>query len=316
MYLKKPKCQQQKKIKKLSQILNNNLSSTNIKKNMTKIKQITTYLYICIGFFIITYIIYVRIFLKRIPKDLYINFSDDNCYIKIIFLVLSLFLCFFILITNIKLLYKISHKNTWLYSKLSSISILIDNSLKHAFSLIIGLFKNNYDLLSNFYHKFYTKIAKYPETFLLFIMYFIRLVIVFTFLSETLIIFHLNIFYKALILLCIVLLIKLLLFVMRDFASNVTEIKEALIIEEIGIDKETQLPIIDYSLKPEYEDNDLDYLIRQYILCNKLSGYLEAYDEYKNYFHPRVNIIIYSLYFVGWLYILYFNIVRYLYFLS
>jgi hypothetical protein len=37
---------------------------------------------------------------------------------------------------------------------------------------------------------------------------------------------------------------------MRDFASNVEALKEALIMEHLGIDKKTQLPFINYSLKP------------------------------------------------------------------
>ena len=75
-----------------------------------------------------------------------------------------------------------------------------------------------------------------------------------------------------------------------------------------GIDNETQLPITSYQLKPEYKDNDLSSVIEQYVLCNKLSGYLNFYDRYNHFFTSKFNIIIYSCYLLGWLYIFFHNI--------
>lgn len=70
--------------------------------------------------------------------------------------------------------------------------------------------------------------------------------------SINIIFFKFNYFYKSLILLCIVLFIKLLIFVLKDFASNLTAYED--------IDKETQLQTMEYTLKPDYHENDLNNL--------------------------------------------------------
>ena len=56
------------------------------------------------------------------------------------------------------------------------------------------------------------------------------------------------------------------------------------------------------------EDIDLKYTINEFYRCSKISGYLEAYEFYVNYYSPYFNIIIYSAYLSGWLYVITYNI--------
>ena len=76
----------------------------------------------------------------------------------------------------------------------------------------------------------------------------------------------------------------------------------------MGFDNETQLPLTYYELKDAYKEYDLSYYIQQYILCSKITGYLDMYDKYSSYFTPYFNKIIYGLYVVAWSYVLLVNI--------
>ena len=50
------------------------------------------------------------------------------------------------------------------------------------------------------------------------------------------------------------------------------------------------------------------YAVQQFIICSKLKGYIEIYEFYQNYYSCRINIIIYCLYLIGWLYVIYHNL--------
>ena len=275
---------------------------------MIKINIFLKYFYILLGFVMVSYIIYVRIFLVRVPKDLRINFWSDNYNVKLLFLFLSIIICFIIIIKNVLIELGIKSKENKLSVILENISNIIDISLKHFCSFLACFFHNPEDILSYISDRFYYYWHKYPEYYLLFITYIIRSFIVLIFLIEVFFKFKLDLFYKSLSLLCIILVIKIFIFVLKDFAQNLEALREALIIKDCGIDEETVLPITNYSLKPGFEDNDLHYLIKEFIICNKLSGYLSLYDRYKTFFQPKFNIIIYSLYLIGWSFILFTNI--------
>lgn len=109
-------------------------------------------------------------------------------------------------------------------------------------------------------------------------------------------------------LLCISLFIKVIFYALRDFANNLEDAKSFLIIENIGEDLKTQQPITEFNLKPEYKKLNLDYYVKQYILCSKLTGYFQIYDQYLKLLTPYFNIIIYTLYLIGWSFIIYSNL--------
>ena len=97
---------------------------------------------------------------------------------------------------------------------------------------------------------------------------------------------------------------------LKDFAGNLEEAKSLLIIEEKGINDENNLPRTSFSLKEEFKDLDLEYHVGQYILCSKISGYLEMYDRYSAFFTPYFNIVIYLSYLTGWCYVLFINCLK------
>lgn len=116
--------------------------------------------------------------------------------------------------------------------------------------------------------------------------------------------------YKALYLLIISLIIKILFYILKDFASNLEDARSYLIITPKGINNDSQEPITNYALKPEFQDLNLTYHVGQFILCNKVSGYLDMYNHYRSFFTPYVNLVIYSLYFIGWVYVIVLNILK------
>lgn len=244
-------------------------------------------IYIIVGVLFISYMIYIRIFLVRLPKYLY--FIQENTFKPslCIFTCISVVTCLFMVINSFRYLMKNSIKSTNIFVIIAdSFSNFLDNALYSVYNFGISFIADSYDkvsVLSNYFYKLFHTYCEYN--------------------------FKLFYFYKSLFLLCISLVIRIFFFILRDFALNLDDIKPMLIIEDRGIDEESQLPITNYKLQPGFEQYDLRYTIEQFIICNKLTGYLEMYDRYANFFNPRVNIFIYTLYLLGWLYVLYVNFI-------
>lgn len=213
-------------------------------------------IYILVGVLFISYMIYIRIFLVRLPKYLY--FIQENTFKPslCIFTCISVVTCLFMVINSFRYLMKNSIKSTNIFVIIAdSFSNFLDNALYSVYNFGISFIADSYDKVSVLSNYFYKLFHTYCEYNFLFILYAIR------------------------------------------------------IIEDRGIDEESQLPITNYKLQPGFEQYDLRYTIEQFIICNKLTGYLEMYDRYANFFNPRVNIFIYTLYLLGWLYVLYVNFI-------
>lgn len=267
-------------------------------------------IYIIVGVLFISYMIYIRIFLVRLPKYLY--FIQENTFKPslCIFTCISVVTCLFMVINSFRYLMKNSIKSTNIFVIIAdSFSNFLDNALYSVYNFGISFIADSYDKVSVLSNYFYKLFHTYCEYNFLFILYAIRIIILTAFLIDVFIYFKLFYFYKSLFLLCISLVIRIFFFILRDFALNLDDIKPMLIIEDRGIDEESQLPITNYKLQPGFEQYDLRYTIEQFIICNKLTGYLEMYDRYANFFNPRVNIFIYTLYLLGWLYVLYVNFI-------
>lgn len=265
---------------------------------MININKILNYIYIILGAFFVAYIIYIRFFLVRLPKDLHFNALDNTYTLKMTFLLMSIVICIYLIIKNIKEIFKIESKENAIKKILSFFSQIIEESLTRFFAFILFFHHEPYELFSTVSRKFYDYAYKYPEYYLLFFTYFVRMIILLIFLGEIFLTFKFQIFYKSLILLSLVLFVNFLIFVLKD----------VLIIKEESVDEKTQLQTIIYTLKPEYKGNDINYVVREYVLCNKLAGFLHMYNLYAAFFNPRINFVISSLYLVGWLYILFINI--------
>lgn len=256
--------------------------------------------------FFISFLLYNRLFIARLPKNLFIF---ENGLIKwniVIVIILGISIALYMIIQNIFKMINYFNKSPQIFHK---ILIFIETSLQELHILIVSYIPDNYEKISYLSQKFYTMFEKKSETFFLFILFFIRFVILFAFITDVFFYFELYFMYKTLYLLCISLLIRFWFSILTDFSSNLEEIQSALIIEDRGTDPITSLPITFFSFKKEFNTFDLKYHVEQYFLCSKLSGYLENYNRYKTFFTPYINILIYSLYLIGWLYVLYVNLI-------
>ena len=188
------------------------------------------------------------------------------------------------------------------------ISEFFDRALFEVYRAGNFIIPDGYDKIARIANQFYLKFGNKPEGLLIFVSFFIRFIIVTVFLIDVFYFYKLDYFYKVLILLCIPLFNNLLIYILTDFAKNLDEIKSCLIIKDLGMDNETKLPITRYSPSPGNEHIELNYYIEQFIICSKVSGYLQIYNSILQYYSLRCNIIIYVLYLIGWLFIVYKNI--------
>lgn len=281
----------------------------NILINMTTYRNKIIFIFnIFIGLIIISYTIYRRFFIIRLPKSLLLFDNGLNLYLLLL-IIISLFFCFYQIIMNILfILNKSEKKSTFLTKILRKLSNLINDAFFDLYTVIYNKTPNAFDKISNFVEEFYALFHKYTEALFIIGLFFIRLVIVICFLIDVFVFFKLYYMYKACYLLCFSLLFKLLFYILKDFANNLENAESLLIIDNLGVDAKTGLPLTNYSLKPEYNDLILSYYVKQYILCLKINGYLNAYENFKTLFTPYIDIIIYSLYLFGWLYVLIINL--------
>lgn len=263
---------------------------------------------ITLGLGLIVYTIYRRILVIRLPKDLYVVDFNSIKFGLISLILISIICCSIIIIRNSLQLLGQQENTKSSFNRLSiSLNMIIDNALFQIYNCTELFISDSYNKASCLLQKFYEIFSAHSETLFLFILYSIRLIIVVMFLLDVFVFFRLYYFYKSLYLLSISLVIRLVFFLIKDFITNLEEIHKRLKIEVIGNDEITQEPITTYSLQQEYANEDLEYYISQYILCSKLKGYLYIYEKYSDYFGPRINILIYSLYTIGWSYIIFIN---------
>lgn len=274
-------------------------------------KNIKHFINILIGVFFVGFILHRRFIVVRVPKDLHVFDEIINIVLCITILIGFLFSIYQIIINIYYLITKYNLKSN-MFTKLQEFTT---NALLDLYIVICSYIPDIYDHVSLLAENFYAKFHKQEEYLLLFILYFIRFIIVLAFLIDVFVFFKLDFFYKMLSLLIISLIIKTVIYILRDFASNVEDAKSFLIIEDKGFDTITQLPITEFSLKEEYKKLNLHYYIKQYLLCSKVDGYFKRYDLYSAFFNPYVNIFIYSLYFLGWSYILFINIQHFISFI-
>lgn len=88
----------------------------------------------------------------------------------------------------------------------------------------------------------------------------------------------------------------------KDLVKNKEDIQRHLKIET-NYDN-NNIPEYTFKLASGYEDFDLHYLVREYILCTKIEGYLNNYNRLNVIYMPRITTMIHIIYLLGWLYIL------------
>lgn len=275
-------------------------------------EKLILYSYLLLGFSIITHISYIRLIVVRLPKELYIYDLQHNINLRVVLLIFGgLIIATFKIISSIMILYKVTGK-TSLFTKLGkTITEIIANALFEVYNAIVEKIPDAYDKLSAISKKFYQTFSLISETFFIVIDYIVRSVILLFFIIDVFIYFRLDLMYKALYLLIISILIKGFFYMLRDIASNLETLENDLIITDKGIDSYTGLPKTAYRFRDVNETADLNYHINEYIFCSKLTGYLNNYDRFSRYLQPLFSLVLYSLYFFTWSYIVYINIITY-----
>ena len=122
--------------------------------------------------------------------------------------------------------------------------------------------------------------------------------------------FEFKYFYKSLFLLIIPLIIKVVHFIFKDIAEeNSNFFIDVLGIEDKGIDNQGK-QIYSYNIKEEYSDSasEIGYYMNRFCICKDILFVIECYESYANHFNAKINLIVYSLFFIGWLSILLKNI--------
>ena len=272
--------------------------------NMTVNKHLIFFINILIGALIVGLTFYRRFIVIRLPKYLFI-FNDTVNYFLLLTIVTGFCFCLFNLIMTF---YYLLNKNKTKINYFTKLNEIIEKALSDFYNVIMNCIPDAVSKVSLLAEEFYALFSKHGEYVILFISYFIRIIILIAFLIDIFVFFKFDYFYKALYFLCISLFIKLLLYILRDFADgNLEDLESMLIITPKGMDSETELPITNYMFKEEYKKLDLYYYVKQYILCSKLTGYFQYYDRYSKFFTPYVSLCIYTLYLIGWSYILFIN---------
>lgn len=266
------------------------------------------YFYFFSGFFFILYIIYIRLIMVRLPKDLSL-FQNGMFNTKLfVMIIIGVSFSISLLLLNLYFLKNNTIKQGFLSKYLSIFSDFIQRSVFEVYRSGELFISNGYTKISFLAEKFYTIFGNKTEELLIYVNFFIRFLIVSVFLFDVFYFFQLNYFYKILVFLCIPICINVLMYILTNFSKNLEEIKASLTITDLGIDKETNLPQTRYAPSPGFEDINLAYYVKQFIICNKIYGYLRVYHVLLRYISIRCNIVIYSLYLLGWLFILYKNI--------
>jgi len=209
------------------------------------------------------------------------------------------------LVLNILQLRKYSVSENFLVNKSRQFSEFLTESFYRVYFVIYEILDKVipkfYDKLLFFCFKFYDIFGHRSEATLIFVTLFVRTILLIAFFIDVFIFFKLHYFYVTLVLLLIPLCIKVLIFILEDFSKALDEIKSYLIIEDCGIDEETNLPLTNYKPSPGNEKIDLYYYVEQFIICNKITGYLKMYNMFLNFCNPRFNIIYNTLFLVGWI---------------
>ena len=266
--------------------------------------------YVFLGLVCIFNTFYRRLILQRLPKSLDLWKEQLNLSLFII-ICLWIIVSIFIISTSFNMLRNKNNKQLFFSKIAEKVSDMFDQAYYHVYDLIVGYVPDNYDKVSSFAKVFYNFWSKRPDEQIHLVVIGCKFVILGAFLFDVFYLFELRYFYKSLILFCIPIGINVIIFILRDFAKNKEKTEQYLIITLTGVDQVTGEPSYSFKIAKDFESLNLDieYHVKEYIICSKITGYLKWYDILKAYFTPRVNIIIYSLYLTGWLYVVYTNLV-------
>ena len=303
-----------------------------IKTFKSLLENIYIILSIFTGFVITLYIIYIRLILVRLPRDLYVDISLVTFGIYL--WILSIFVILFIYTIYKIFFYKEKPNRIDYLRYIRPILTFWNNSLESLDNYIKSLFENQWDFTVAVglycYRKFFKKVV--IELAIIFFCILPKLIVVFAFLIDVLLYQRFNYFYKASILLIIPLIFNYIMYSIFYLAeTNIIQLGED--IQLVDSQGNILLPIYvtmdlirgkkdfnhDFELTQLYlskypEDSqdisfyNLKRLVKIYADLHKIYDFGFDVKYRKEYMLRYINIIMYGLYSIGWGYIIWFGL--------
>lgn len=271
------------------------------------IKYLNKLFYLLLGLFIISYVFYARLIVVHLPRDLY--FFDPINYELIIINISWILISGFIIIQNTLILLKLNTHQSYFQNATLRMQEIIVKALNEVLHFISNFISNSDKMIFSLAKHFYALFGEVNEILFIVISFMFRFIVVGAFLIDVFYFFELNYFYKCLILLCIPICISIVFYLLKDFATNLDEAESFLLINEEGFNNITKEPIFSFTPSRGNEDINLQFHVDYFMICSKISGYLSVYNFLTYYYSSRVNIIIYTMYLIGWSYVSYINII-------
>lgn len=273
-------------------------------------KKVLEVISINLGLTYILFILWLRVIHKRLPVELDGNFDSITYGIYLMLFILSLIMFVYYLrkILGIKSKYKLLRIFLEYQSILKLVTFIKDYILNAPYNLYIYIY-NKYDILNIIEQigRFIWNYNLFKYTKIIYIVIcFLRFIIVFCFFFDVIIFNKFNFFYKSLILLFVILIIKAIIFVLKDISKdNRTYISENYISVETTETKDSFYLEFQPHFVGEKTENVLQghYIIwvcytANCMFADNFYEYTEKYDKY-------INIIYYGIFTLGWGYIIY-----------
>lgn len=268
-----------------------------------------------LGTFVLIGFIYYRFIYERLPRSLIFIYKENSTvklnYLLLFIVIISLTLSIFICIVNYKTILKkpLKIKNYFFVKYLLNFSLIIKDALFSVYKHIADNLENGYDKLRKICIYSY-KVFAYKEKYIVITDCIFLCIICISFMYDVLSKFTLYYFYKSIMLLGISLLIKLWIHLIEDWISNM-----AIVTENLNVTHKF-LPDgrdhFHFEVKPGFTVEEAELILKydkeEFLRMVPLKGFLESYYNYEAYYKPRTLLIIYSIYIIGWLFIVYKNI--------
>lgn len=262
--------------------------------------------------FAIIYILFLfwnRLFRSRLPKTLDGIYTTYQVTVFILLLLLSIFMIIYTLKSLL-------HKQKKGIIKLYIEKILNSTSGYFFITYVLNAPKILYEWLyqyitiRSFIEKFGVKIwnmdpYKYCKH-LIFIIYFIRIFVCIIFIIDIIYFNKFDYFYKSLLLLLVILTLRCCIFILKDLsAKNKLYIEKEFLIIEVNENKDGFYAEPKEQYKEIFNDNQINKLTTTWIAYLANCMFADKFYEYDDHYKKYIDLICYSIYTIGWGYILY-----------
>lgn len=269
-----------------------------------------------LGVFVLIGFIYYRFIYERLPRSLIFLYKENSTvklnYLLLFIVIISLTLSIFICIVNYRIILKkpVKIKNYFFVKYLLNFSLIVKDALFSIYKHIADNLENGYDKLRKICMYSY-KVFAYKEKYIVITDCIFLHIICVSFIYDVLSKFTLYYFYKSIMLLGISLLIKLWIHLLEDWISNMSTVTENLNVTHKFLPDGRDH--FHFEVKPGFTPEEAELILKydkeEFLRMVPLKGFLESYYSYEAYYKPRTLFIIYGIYFIGWLFIVYKNII-------